>query len=98
MGTRWEVQAILLGVVSLPFVFGRCAGVLWGMSALGWIKPLQNPIQSNPRDHLGNSSVLAHGGSYQEVKEDLLAAFGRQRAEKLSKLTSIKMYQNNDIR
>ena len=47
MGTRWEVQAILLGVVSLPFVFGRCAGVLWGMSALGWIKPLQNPTQSN---------------------------------------------------
>ena len=34
-------------------------------------------VRGDARDHLFNSKVLRRGGSYEEVKEDLLAAFGR---------------------
>ena len=47
-------------------------------------------MRGDARDHLGNSSILARGGSYHEVKEDLLAAFGRQEGENLSKLTALQ--------
>ena len=47
-------------------------------------------MRGDARDHLGNSSILARGGSYHEVREDLLAAFGRQEAENLSKLTALR--------
>ena len=47
-------------------------------------------MRGDARDHLGNSSILARGGSYHKVREDLLAAFGRQEAENLSKLTALR--------
>ena len=34
--------------------------------------------------------MLANGGTYAEVKNDLLATFGHQEIENLSKLTSLK--------
>ena len=51
---------------------------------------LCSAVRGDARDHLGNSSILARGGSYHKVREDLLAAFGRQEAENLSKLTALR--------
>ena len=51
---------------------------------------LCSAVRGDARDHLSNSRILANGGSYEEVKRDLLTAFGRQETENLSKLTSLK--------
>ena len=51
---------------------------------------LCSAIRGEARDHLGNSRVLANGGTYAEVKYDLLATFGCQEMENLSKLTAFK--------
>ena len=51
---------------------------------------LCSAIQGEAHDHLGNSRVLANGGMYTEVKRDLLATFGCQEMENISKLTLLK--------
>ena len=38
---------------------------------------LCSAVRGEARDHLGNSQVLANGGTYAEVKRDLPATFGR---------------------
>ena len=50
---------------------------------------LCSAVHGDARDHLSNSHVLARGGSYKEVKADLLSTFGKQEAENLSKLTAL---------
>ena len=51
---------------------------------------LCSAVRGEAHDHLSNSHVLANGGSYAEMKSDLIAPFGGQEAENLSKLTLLK--------
>ena len=51
---------------------------------------LCSPVRGEACDHLGNSQVLVNGEMYAEVKTDLLATFGSQGTENLSKLTLLK--------
>ena len=47
-------------------------------------------VQGDARDHLSSSRALEQNGSYGEVKADLLATFGQQESENLSKLTALR--------
>ena len=47
------------------------------LSSEDCLTALCSAVRGDARDHLVNSKVLRRGGSYEEVREDLLTTFGR---------------------